>query len=196
MKILIILFPLLLIACAEVEPRTSPVAPPSTAEEVSTQVKDCAGLSYYHALSGLSAEEQQQALIVLRQQLPSTEDPSRELCLALLLSQGEADLRNETEAERLLKFLLDSPADTREEEQALATLLLEVIELRKQAKDNRMKIRGLKRSLKKAQKSSEGYQNQLIELKSQLEQLQSLEQVIDQQEQAINPPPAGNDGTK
>ena len=198
MRFLIILSPLfLLLACAQNEHCTSQVVPPSPpAQETLPQVNDCAGLNYYHALPGLSVEQQQKALIALRQQITNSEDPCRKLRLALLLSQGDSGIRDEAEAEGVLKSLLDNPADSRDQDQALASLLLEVIELRKQAKVNLIRIRVLRGRLKKAEKGSAGYQHQLIELKSQLQQLQSLEQVIDQQEQAINPPKTDNDGIR
>jgi len=196
MRLLIILFPLLLIACAQIEPRTSQVTPSVPAQETPVQVNDCAVLGYYHGLPGLSADQQQQALTTLWQPIPNNDDPCRKLRLALLLSQGDSGIRDEAKAEELLKSILVNPADNRDQDLALATLLLEVIELRKQIKVDLIKMRGLRSRLKKTQQGSAGYQHQLIELKSQLQQLQSLEQVIDQQEQAINPPKTSNDSIR
>lgn len=193
MRLLIILSPLLLLACTQIEHRNGQAVQSEPAQDTPAQVNDCGGLNYYHDLSGLSAEQQQMMLIALRQKLTSSEDPCGKLHLAMLLTQGDSGIRDEPEAEGLLKSLLDNPANSQDQDQALAILLLEVIELRKQAKADLMKMRGLRSKLKKATKASERYQYQLIELRSQLQQLQSLEQVIDQQEQVINPPKIDND---
>lgn len=184
---LALLIGLMLTACVqfEHEPSLTTMQPTPETASMPVQSSGCDGLGYYQALSRMTPDEKKKRLPLLRLSQQYHDDSCGQLELAMLLSQPDSDFQNDVEAERLLGEFLDNPGIDSDQDRVLANLLREIIQerLRSQKEQNKLKL-----ELKKEQIASSVLKKRLMQLKSQLEQLKSLERDINQQEQAISTP--------
>ena len=178
---------LVLTACVQLEHNANLKTIPPTPEPASEPVQSggCDGLEYYQRLSGMTPDEIKWELSALRLSQQKQDDSCPQLKLSMLLSQPDNDYRNNVEAERLLGEFLGNGVHERDQDRALASLLREIVQERLRAQETQ---KNLERELKQALIASAVLKKRLLALKSQLEQLKSLEQDINKQEQAISTP--------
>lgn len=178
---------LMLTACAQLEHEANLTTIQPTPEPASEPVQSggCDGLGYYQQLSGMTPDEKKRELPALRLLQQNQDDSCGQLKLSMLLSQLDNGYQNSVEAERLLGKFLDNRVLDSDQDRALANLLRGIVQERLRSQETH---KNLKRELKQALIASAVLKKRLLALKSQLEQLKSLEQDINQQEQAISTP--------
>jgi len=155
----------------------------------------CEGITgFYTAASRLSVEAGQEMLQALRTNQTQGENPCDQLRLVMLLGKPDTAFHDDAEAARLLQDFLDAPRFAQHPDRGLASLLADNIKERQQLQEQ---LRSQEKSLALEQAVSQKLAKKLKRehtaakaLKSQLEQLKSIERDINEKEQSVVAPAA------
>ena len=170
----------------QVPHENSKIQPELKGKPAKEVVSECGGmLNYYETLRLMSLTELEQGLITLRQSLNYTKDNCNRLRLAMLLGLPEFRLKNDDEAEQLLKDFLEKGRDLAIQDRQIAWLLSNEIHWRKKMK-NLQDL--LKKQIEAEQARSLNLLKRLEEAQSKLEQLQNIDKNINAREQEISTP--------
>ncbi len=153
----------------------------------------CEGITnFYMAASLLSPEAGEEMLQALRSNQAQGDNPCAQLRLVILLGKLGTTFHDDIEAARLLKHFLQNPDYAQHSDRGLALLLADNIKGRQQLQEKLLdqeKILALEQAVsqKLAQKLKREHAATKA-LKSQLEQLKSIEQDINEKEQSAAAP--------
>ncbi len=154
----------------------------------------CEGIThFYTAASLLSPEAGKEMLQALREnQAQEGDNPCDQLRLVILLGRPDTVFHDDTEAARLLQDFLNNPDHAQHHDRGLALLMADNIKGRQQLQE---KLLSREKSLALEQAVSQKLAEKLRRehtaakaLKSQLEQLKSIEQDINEKEQSAAAP--------
>ncbi|MCF6235086.1 MAG: hypothetical protein L3J70_01710 [Gammaproteobacteria bacterium] len=153
---------------------------------VTDVVSQCGGmLNYYETLRLMSTNELKLGLVSLRLSLNYTKDNCNRLRLAMLLGLPEFRLKNDAEAEQLLKDFLEKGEVPVIQDRQIAWLLSDEIHWRKKMQSHQ---NFLKKQLETEQTLALNLWERLAKAQSQLEQLQKIDKNINAREQEISAP--------
>jgi len=148
--------------------------------------------NFYTAASSLSAEAGEEMLQALRSNQAQGNNPCDQLRLVILLGKSGTAFQDDTEAARLLQDFLHYPDHAQHPDRGLALLLADNIKGRQQLQE---KLLRQEKNLVLEQAVSQKLAQKLKRehaatkaLKSQLEQLKSIEQDINEKEQSVTVP--------
>ncbi|HHI94408.1 MAG TPA: hypothetical protein ENK04_13005 [Gammaproteobacteria bacterium] len=153
----------------------------------------CEGITnFYTAVSLLPPEAGQEMVQALRVSQVQDNNPCDQLRLVMLLGKPDTAFHDNTEAARLVQDFLYDPDYAQHPDRGLASLLADNIKERQQLQE---KLRSQEKSLTLEQAVSQRLAKKLKRehaaakaLKSQLEQLKSIEQDINEKEQSAAVP--------
>ncbi len=153
----------------------------------------CAGVtSFYTAAVALSPEAGREMLQALRSNQAQSDNPCDQLRLVILLGKPGTAFQDDAEAGRLLQNFLHNADHAQHPDRGLALLLADNIKGRQQLQE---KLLRQEKSLALEQAVSQKLAQKLKRehaatktLKSQLEQLKSIEQDINEKEQSVAVP--------
>ncbi|MCF6325565.1 MAG: hypothetical protein L3J89_14820 [Gammaproteobacteria bacterium] len=165
----------LLTACAQL-PLPADSSPQAPLESSCGNV-----LEFYTAVSRLSDLSQEEVLQALRADVVENNEACSQLRLALMLRRPGMAYQDDEAALNLLAIILHDFIESQHPARSLALLLVEEIDER-----NRLRATGhaLQQRLKQGRSTAAVLRRQLEALRSQLEQLKSIEQDINEKERA------------
>jgi len=155
----------------------------------------CGGINgFYTTVSSLSPGAGQEMLQTLRSRQALAGNPCDQLRLAILLDKPGTAFRDDAEATRLLQDFLHDPGYAQHADRGLALLLADNIRERQQLQE---KLHSREKSLALEQAVSQRLAKKLKRehtaakaLRSQLEQLKSIERDINEKERSVAVPAA------
>lgn len=168
----------LLTACAQLPPVPADSPPHETCGDV---------MEFYAAISRLSDTSRRDMLQTLRADLSQSSEACDHLRLALLLSRPGTTYQDDETAADLLDVFLHDPAQAQHPARGLALLLIDDINERHRL---RLLGHGLQLRLKQERTATKILRRQSKALRSQLDQLKSIERDINEKERAVTSPPA------
>jgi len=172
---IVIISAALLTACAQL-PLSTDASPQASLEGPCGNV-----LKFYAAISRLSDLPQREILQALRADVVENNEACSPLRLTLMLSRPGTAYQDDERALSLLAVILRDSVESQHPARGLALLLVEEIDER-----NRLRATGraLQQRLKQGRSDVATLRHQLGVLRSQLEQLKSIEQDINDKERA------------
>lgn len=185
---LLILTPLILSACAAIQPRILPQESPLSTTPLMRHA--CSNLlDDYEAFSLMDEKRRKRYLKDIYDTWPLTYDACEQLRMALLLSQPDQSDRDRQKALKLLRELLGKEKLLDPHAYQLARLLHDQLS---KTRTEQLKALELRHRLKAQRSASRQLSEQLNNLQSQLQQLKNIEQDINEKEQSIITPSTSN----
>jgi len=148
--------------------------------------------NFYTAASSLSPKSGKEMLQALRSNQAQSDNPCDQLRLVILLGKPDTAFHDDAEAARLLRNFLHNPEHAYHPDRGLALLLADNIKERQQLQEKLLsQEKGLALEQAVSQKLAQKLKKEHAAtkaLKSQLEQLKSIEQDINEKEQSVAVP--------